>query len=155
MEGQTQWELFVTNFILTRTRQLKFTAKDVGERGAFFGAASPSKPVMPSSSSSSISSSAVDGFAQCVQRGEAGQRRPLVISGLHDLCQEFKNGRCSMRAVQLRTRHGLVRCTSERMRKGKHRIPHYCTRDFIQMKHEQYGLSNPNIMVSPYLRKEG
>ncbi len=31
----------------------------------------------------------------------------------------------------------------------------YCTRDFIQMKHEQYGLSNPNIMVSPYLRKEG
>ncbi len=30
-----------------------------------------------------------------------------------------------------------------------------CTRDFIQMKHEQYGLSNPNIMVSPYLRKEG
>ncbi len=50
MEDQTQWELLVTNFILTRTRQLKFTAKDAGERGALFGAASPSEPVMASSS---------------------------------------------------------------------------------------------------------
>ncbi len=42
---------------------------------------SPSEPVMSSSRTPSILTSAVDGFARCVQRGETGQRRPLLISG--------------------------------------------------------------------------
>ncbi len=50
---------------------------------------------MSSSRTPSISS-AVDGFALCVQRGGAGQRRPLLISGGRDHCQELKTGRGPM-----------------------------------------------------------
>ncbi len=89
MEDQTQRELLETNFIVTPDKTVKRSPPRMLENEARY-------PALPSLRARDVILSyafnfivSCRRFAQCVQRGEAGQRRPLLISGGDDLCQRL------------------------------------------------------------------